>query len=574
MSRFSLRTTALMFTLLVGAGLRADTVTGIVRDSAGLPINNVTLDFSGGITPISPTSNSSGIFSVTVPAGTYDITFVPASTAHAPIQILGVVVSGTANLGTVTLPNGFTLSGTALTSTGAPIALGDINVYDAVTGAKLYTPGDNTTTTGTFAVVVPAGTFHVRVSPPAGLIVVAQQIQNVVVAGNTSVGTITLPPGVQVTGTVRNAQTLAPLAVVDIDVDTPSGVRIITPSDDTNASGVFTVIVPTGTFTFSFSPPPGMLIVGAQIPNVVVGGNLNVGFVNLSPGFALSGTVRRPGNLPVALADIDVHNVLGSVRLFTPNDNTDVNGTFTVVVPAGNYRVNIDPGFASQLVAVDVGPIGVSGPATTGTVNLAAGVTLSGTVIGFNGLPLANADIDVLNPSTGLPISTPSDTTNAAGQYAVVVPPGTWNVLFQAPKGSLSRDVLIPGVNIPTATTLNATLSTVSLAVYMAQSPPAAPIPGTQPVLIDALIYNPTFQTKNAVLDMVMIDPAGATTSILTALPISWPGQFFFFWPSLSVPLPPLNPSHSGYPFKLQVRLTEVPSGLVLDDDEFSFIRL
>src|SRR5262245_27835725 len=124
---------AALLGLFLASG-RADTVTGVVHTTAGAPVANLTLGFSGGITPINPTTNASGVFMVLVPAGTYDISFLPMGTGLAPIQILGVVVAGTVNLGTITLQNGFVVTGTVLTSAGAPIAGADINVYNALTG--------------------------------------------------------------------------------------------------------------------------------------------------------------------------------------------------------------------------------------------------------------------------------------------------------------------------------------------------------------------------------------------------------------------------------------------------------
>ncbi|HKB16418.1 MAG TPA: hypothetical protein VKF62_10145 [Planctomycetota bacterium] len=58
----------------------------------------------------------------------------------------------------------------------------------------------------------------------------------------------------------------------------------------------------------------------------------------------LSGEVHRQvGGQAVPGVDIDVFDQVTGVKLVTPNDNTDAQGEFSVVVPPGLYRVAFDP---------------------------------------------------------------------------------------------------------------------------------------------------------------------------------------------------------------------------------------
>lgn len=572
----NLQLLTLLIVALTTLSLEAQTVSGVFQSASGQPIANVTLDFSGGTIATNPTSGVNGAFNTGAPPGTYDIDMLPP-TGYAPIRLLNVTVpaTGTNNLGTIVLRFAGVVTGTVTNSAGVPLASANMDVYDALTGEKYFTPGDNTNVSGIFSMVVPLGPALVRAKPPVGQILVAQQIGPVTIGANTNVGTMVLPNGFIVSGTVRNAATSLPIADVDVDVDTLAGQRIITPSDNTNASGVFSVIVPAGTYNLSFAAPPGVLVVGTRILNVGVTGTTTLNNITMATGFALSGTVFGPGGVPVAGADLDVDRVLGNVRLFTPNDSTAANGNFSIVVPAGTYTLTVEPAFSTSLVGARVTPITVTGASVNlGAVNLQLGVLLSGTLTGWNGAPEANADIDVIVPSTLAEVVTPSDATAANGTWAVLVPNGTYTVRFQTAKASLSRDITVPNVNVNGPTVLNWALTVVPVGLYLGQQPQGAVITGANPVVLDALIWNPNVPTTNIILTMLHIDAAGVETFLVAPTPLAWPGQTFLFFPSLAVPLPTLVPSHSGLPHRIVLRLVEPSTNLEIDSDTFSFLRL
>jgi hypothetical protein len=228
--------TALTACMVLLGSPRAQTVTGQVVNSQAQGVPGVDVDFDGG--GPTATTGPGGFFSVVVAAETYDIDFLPPTTTLAPIQLLDVVIAGNTNLGTITLPHGF--------------------AFEQSTGQRLFTPNDGVNVLGTFQVVVPAGTYRVRAKPPQGVLLVAQELEDVVVSGATSVGTITLPWGFLVTGRAVDAPSSAPLANVDLDVDDAvTSKRLVTPNDNTNGSGQFTLILPTGLFHLSFDPPVG-----------------------------------------------------------------------------------------------------------------------------------------------------------------------------------------------------------------------------------------------------------------------------------------------------------------------------
>lgn len=551
---------------------RADTVTGTVRTAAGLPVAGVTIEFSGGVTPLNPTTDANGVFTITVVAGTYDIDFLPPQTTLAPRQYLGAVVAGTLNLGIVTLAPGFLLSGVVRTTAMAPIVGADINVYDAVTGEKLLTPTDNTTATGSFGVIVPAGTFDVRAAPPAGQLFVAILQENVVVSGPLTLPAFTLPPGFVLSGTVRNSQTMAAIVGGDIDVDNAlTGARVQTPSDDTSATGAFSVIVPAGTFNITIDPPAGLAVQGRRILNVVVTGTTAAGTITLDPGFVLTGTIQRAGNLPVGGCDLDVDRVLGLQRLYTAYDFSEVNGTFRIVVPAGLFHLTITPPTGQALVARRILNLNVTGNQNLGTYVLTTGQWLSGTIFRGNGQIESGGNIDVFNPSTGEEIVTPNDMVAANGTYGVWVPSGTWNVRVRTKKASLYFD-LTSSVPVSGPTTYTPGLPLSPVASYLGANVPGQSVPSGGAILVDFALYNPTASGAGGDLVVTLTDPAGGVTTLVPTLPFLLnPGQLIAAF-GLPIPLPPANPAHLGLPFRLRLNVNFFGTSTTFETDDFSFL--
>lgn len=450
-----LRRLAVLSSVLVASlaqPLLAGTLTGRVVSSSGVGIADCDVDFSNGVNPANNRTAADGSFSIVVPNGTYDLSFLPR-TSHVAREMLDVVIGNTTNLGDIVLQAGHVLSGTVLTG-GLPVVNGNIDVYVQATGASIFTPGDTTGLTGNFAVMVPAGALRVRVRPPVGALLVAIERENVAVAGPTSLGTIALAPGVLLTGTVIDQTSAAPLAGVDVDVDDAStGLRITTPNDDTNALGAFAVVVPTGRFDLSFDPPATSIYAGGQRLGVVVSGATSTGAIGLARGLALTGLLLDAQGAPVAGGDINVYDELSGVKLFTPRDGTDVNGAFRVLVPAGSYRVRLSPAEGVLLVASELRNLAVSSALALGATRLAPGVLLRGTVVDDGtGAPLAGVDIDVEDAAYGREIPTPRDVTSATGAFALVVPSFLQHLTFEPPVGGLvfglQRFDLAPGAGL------------------------------------------------------------------------------------------------------------------------------
>ncbi len=550
-------------------------LSGTVLDTLNRPIAGVDIDVFDALsnTPVFLLHDGTaafGNFQVVVPAGIFHVVLVPPAAASlAPGQVRNVKVTAATTIGTVALKPGFALSGTVVDPTMKAVAQADINVLDATTGRPVFLVDDNANALGKFSVVVPAGVYNVRIRPPANIVLVAKEIPNVKVTTATSLGTVTLTVGVLLVGRVVDASNSAALAKVDVDIeDARTGERIATSNDETDLRGIFRVIAPPGLLHVSFSPPKGSTYIGQEVFNVRVNGNTNMGTVALTKGLVLSGTVLGPSSTAVVNADIDVRTSPGRVSVFIPHDNTDSSGNFSVIVPAGTYELTVEPRPGSNLVGARRKSVAVAANTKLTTITLAAGVTLSGTIANAQFRPEFDADIDVVNPTTGEELVTANDNTNINGKYFVTVPNGTWNVRIQTAKLSPSRVETLNGVVVNGATVRNHKLSNVPIAAYLEGGIPTVANGGSVlAILLFGNINSVPYSTKAT---LVLIDPNRKETVILGPLFAQVANQQLFL-AIAPIGLPPVNTALLGQQFRLQLRFDDPKTGAEQDHSGFKF---
>ncbi|MCI0588984.1 MAG: carboxypeptidase-like regulatory domain-containing protein [Planctomycetes bacterium] len=251
-----------------------------------------------------------------------------------------------------------------------------------------------------------------------------------------------------------------PLEGVDLDVFNQATGQKLAADDTSDPDGTFTVVLPPGTYRVGFDPTDvsGPTLAPLLVPDVVVAGTVDIGTVTLVAGFELSGTVTGPGGGGLAGIDLDVRDAASGEKLFTPGDNTEAGGDFSLAVPPGTYFVEVEPLAATRLLAADVGPITVVADIDLGTISLATGVWLQGHVTSATGGPVTGCDVDVENDATNLEIPLSGDKTDASGAYLVVVPTGILDVDFSPPVGSGLGDLTVQNVTVSGDTLLDATL--------------------------------------------------------------------------------------------------------------------
>jgi len=256
-------------------------LSGRVIDDLGFPVANINLDVidqatgSRLITPFDRT-DLFGNFTIGVPTVPIEVRFDATPVVIPILASKRILLSPTVdlNIGDLQLEPGVIVSGNVRTTGGAPVDGADLDFTDSTSQERAYTPHDNTDEFGNFLVVVPLGTYDVQVCPVAGQLLVSEEIDNVPLLVDASLGIINLEPGFILSGTVTHANG-TPAAGIDIDVEiSATGSTIALCVDNTNGAGFYSVIVPIGTFNLTFTQRcAGPSVRQERLFNVLVTGN-------------------------------------------------------------------------------------------------------------------------------------------------------------------------------------------------------------------------------------------------------------------------------------------------------------
>jgi spore coat protein A len=236
------------------------TVTGVIIDPVtGLPVVGAVVTLTpGGFTGV---TDATGAYSIMAPAGTYTVNATALGFTAAPGT--AIVAAGGAvavNVTVTTATNGIITGQVIDAVTGLPVV--GVTVTANPGGLTAVTDA-----TGSFSLAVPPGSYTVTTTILGfGNVTTATPI--VVTAGATvPAGTtaITTAPNGTITGTVIDPVTGLPVPGVTVTVN-PGGFTGVT-----DAAGVYTIVVPTGTYTVtSTAGTPGA-------PTITVGANVGTG---------------------------------------------------------------------------------------------------------------------------------------------------------------------------------------------------------------------------------------------------------------------------------------------------------
>lgn len=328
------------------------------------------------------------------------------------------------------------VSGLLLDSNGQPVAGANISAKNSG-GDDVTVLNGSSNALGQFAFTVPSGILDVTFTPPPPPASTALpiEVEDVIVFGATNMGTVVAPAGVSVSGVVRNSIGI-PVEGVDIDVvDLTTGDKLDLSNDQTNAFGQYAVPCPIGPVALQFKAT------NASIPNLVsqeleltLTTSLVLADLLLENGVHVIGTVVGPGGGPLNNIDVDAQDSITGEKIYTPGDNTNSAGQYDIVVPTGTFDFDYCPPSGVLLTSAEILKVNIAGPTNLGSVQLLNGVVLSGQILGPDGQPYAGADIDLEDPVSGQDFPLCGDSANSNGVYSLVVPTGTWNVIFE-PKG-------------------------------------------------------------------------------------------------------------------------------------------
>ncbi len=335
----------LLSLLALSTTARADFLTGQVVNSLGVGIPGIDIDVknlgSGGDPAIfNDGTDANGFFNTTIPNGLYRVTFTPPHAASSlALEIDDVVIVGTTDIGVVTLEAGVAVSGRLITEGGLPIAAINLDAVVASSGVDIDPlPMDTSNAFGQFTIIIPQETTEVQIKPNplSGFAPRAFTVNSTIPV---DLGDITLRPGFLLTAFLRNANTLAALTGVDLDVvNVVTKETLYTPGDNSTA-GLLDVIVPAGTYDLEFCPNFATGLAPQGLSSVVVAGPVNVGNVDLPTGIVLMGTITDSMGMPLQGVDVDLNDAGTGAPVVLCSDNTNVSGAYSIRAPSGTYTV-------------------------------------------------------------------------------------------------------------------------------------------------------------------------------------------------------------------------------------------
>lgn len=316
---------------------------GVIQNSSGAPVSGADIDVVDPVTDekfLTPgdNSNSAGVFEVLVPAGSWELEVDPPQGSGLVSALFPIAVPvGGVDIGVVTLAAGFPVSGTVVDVDGDVIADTDLDFFIAATGVEIPTAHDNANSSGVFSVQVEPDTYDIAFRPRFVSGAAPLVIDSVVVTASTNLGSVTLPDGFALTGTVVAG--LDPVGAVEITLnDSATGAEIYVFGNDTDGLGAFALRQVEGTYDVTATPPAGTGFPTRVVPDVVLDSDLNLA-IDL-----LGGTAPTP---PDPVENFECTANTGSVQLSWDVGNVDYD--LIQIVRDGVFLANL-PGNSSSFL--------------------------------------------------------------------------------------------------------------------------------------------------------------------------------------------------------------------------------
>ncbi len=427
-------------------------------------------------------TNSVGSYDLVVPNGTYRVLFFPHEGRHVPkwwtdarrfelaadVVVNGADVSGR----DAALTPGFRISGTIAGTFGVGIEGAAAAVFQggAATCCTFLASSRPTDASGRYSVIVPSGTYRVLFFPHASDHIPAwwngarrfELAADIVVSGADLDGkNAVLVRGVRISGRVTDASG-APLEGVFVQAFVggagASCCAFVTSGRPTSVSGEYSLVVPSGTYRLRFSAAAGNFVPqwwsGAarfdQAADVAVTGT-DVGGkdVTLATGLHIRGTVTAVGG--GALEGVSVSAYAGGPAAtccaWLGGTLTNAAGQYDLIVLAGTYRLRFFARTGSYVSEWwdDVGRFQLAKDVTAAGSDvvgkdaaLAQGFRITGTLTSASGAALEGISVNAYAGGAGTACCTwiAGASTNANGQYTLVVPNGTYRLWFYPRSGS------------------------------------------------------------------------------------------------------------------------------------------
>jgi hypothetical protein len=260
-------------TITLGAGVL---LSGRAVRSGSIPVANVGLELIDGptglplITHMTKT-NAFGQFNIAAPPHACEFRLNATTQAFVlGSRFFELNPTSAVALGDVALPPGAVVTGHVQRTNGTAVAGLDLDFNKVSNGRGIYVPDDNTNTLGNFSVIVALNTYDIEFCAKPTDLLATTEIANRTISGTTNLGTIVMNAGVKLFGTVTDAHGRP--ARIDVDVfNHATGALVPTCKDNSDGTGAYSTVVPTGTFDIVFTAIAAGNAVGDWHRNVVIG---------------------------------------------------------------------------------------------------------------------------------------------------------------------------------------------------------------------------------------------------------------------------------------------------------------
>jgi hypothetical protein len=451
-----------VLTLVLALGTKGATISGTVTSDTGSPLRAMTVAAytNAGALAASGGTTSSGTYSLSVPGGIYHLlaydpagAFATSFYADAESFETSASLSVTSTQSVTDIDfrlvrSGFIAGRVSSATDGASLPNVTVAVYNLSGTRRGFT---STGSTGGYTLALPPGTFKLVAYGDAldyapsffdGATSFATAGQLTVVAMESTTANFLLPPAAKITGTITDRATLAPLPAMRVMAYSSDGgvaAQSVTGSDGKFAmaarGGALRIVVddPSGNYATTYVPDAESFSTQTAV-TAPVGQTLTMN-ATMARGARLGGKVTdRTTGARLANITAVAYNADGTTRAF---GNSDATGAYTIVVPAGDFRVGVfDSGlvylpqfhpnqttFAAAVPQHAIAQQSVGGLdfALTKGARVAAHVTSRTT-----GAPLAAITVGAYDPAGHL---IASGTTDGSGDTTLLVGPASVRLL-------------------------------------------------------------------------------------------------------------------------------------------------
>jgi hypothetical protein len=344
------------------------------------------------------------------------------------------------------------ISGFVYDTDGNPVVDADLDFDDVVTGERIYTPGDNTDEFGFYRVCVLPGTYNISFAPPPYTHLLGRIFYNVTFSVNQDIElNVTLDGGVTLSGVITDSGG-NPVGDVDMDADALStGTRIFTPNDNSDTlTGQYWIVLPPDNYRIRYQPLRGTGLRGIQIDSLPVFEDTSINMV-LEEGSLLSGMISNSSGSGLDQISVDLRVTGTGEKIYLANNKSDSTGYYIVAAPDGVFEFRFEPPFESRYVGVAVDSFEISGDIIYNQI-LQEGLFFDVLVQDSVGNPIALADLDFIQISSGAKIYTPYDKTDSLGSTTLTILPDLYLIRVDPPVGSFYDRLSVDSVSVQSDT--------------------------------------------------------------------------------------------------------------------------